>query len=249
MSQPRLHDSMLRLFGERSEAHLNECLNHVDFENFLKKHALKLALPDLVEAFTHTSFSHEYDVSHQEQLEFLGDSVLQLIMTDELVLKFSEASEGELSRMRSRLVNEKILALLASSLDFSDLLLVGKGEFKKNLHRHEAVLADTMEALLGQVYRHQGFSFTRKMFISWLEDLLPEVWTKESLENVDPKSELQQKSLARYKKLPAYTAEAEGEMFMVKLWLNDEIAASGIFSSKRGGEKELASNVLKKNLI
>lgn len=249
MSQPRLHDSMLRLFGERDDTRLNECLNHIAFENFLKKHDLSLTLPQLAEVFTHTSFAHEYNVPHQEQLEFLGDSVLQLILTHELVLRFPQDNEGQLSKMRSRLVNEQSLANIASSLDLSELLLVGKGEFKKDLHLQESVLADTMEALLGQIYTYLGFDVAHKRFIHWLEASTQDVWKRETLEDYDPKSKLQEKSLAKFKKLPAYSAEPEGEKFLVKLWLNDELAASGVFNSKKSGEKELASSVLKKNII
>lgn len=249
MSRPRLNDSLNKLFELRSDSHLQEVLLHPVYQEFLINEKLKLPVEALREAFTHSSFSHEYQGPHQEKLEFLGDAVLQLILTQEIYLRYPEENEGRLSKLRSTLVNEKTLAHVAQKLGLSDLILVGKGEFKKKLFEQETVLADTMEALLGQIYRHQGFEVAREKFLSWLESARPDVWGPKSLENFDPKSTLQEKSLAKFKKLPAYTAEAQGEKFLVKLWINGELAAEGVFPSKKSGEKELASTVLKNGMI
>lgn len=249
MSRPRLHESLSQLFADRDQAQLDYCLSHPDFQDFLKRVDIEVPLEALREAFTHTSFSHEYQVPHQERLEFLGDAVLQLIMTQEIFQRFPTEPEGKLSKFRSTLVNEKTLAKVARSLGLSELLLVGKGEFKKNLVEQDAVMADTLEALLGQIYRYCGFSVAQFKFLSWLEDSVTDVWNIDSLKSSDPKSTLQEKSLAKYKKLPTYTSESQGENFLVKLWLNDELVAEGVFSSKRNGEKELASQALQKEII
>lgn len=249
MSRPRLHDALSQLFAERSQEHLNNCLHHPVYQEFLIKNELAFPADALREAFTHSSFSHEYQMPHQERLEFLGDAVLQLIMTQEIYLRFPTEPEGRLSKFRSTMVNEKTLATLAKTLGLSDLLLVGKGEFKKQLFEQDAVLADTLEALLGQIYRFCGFEVAQTKFLSWLEGSVTDVWNIESLKGADPKSTLQEKSLAKFKKLPTYTSESQGDHFLVKLWLNDELAAEGTFSSKRNGEKELASSVLQKGII
>jgi ribonuclease-3 len=249
MSQPRLHDVLNLLYQERDSSLLDACLKHPDFEEFTTKFEILVPTEKIVWAFTHTSFSHEYQQTHQEQLEFLGDAVLQLILTDEIYRKYPGEKEGRLSKLRSAIVNEKTLATIASSLGLDQLILVGKGEYKKGLHEQDTVLADTMEALLGQVYLHQGLDFTKKLFINWLKTCLPESLEWEFLENFDAKSKLQEMSLAKYKKLPKYTAEANGDQFDVKLFLDDEEVLNGTFSSKKSGEKTLAQNAIDKNLI
>ncbi len=249
MSHPRLHDSLQELYSARSSELLKLCLEHPAFLQFEKQNDINVPVQELVQAFTHTSFAHEYDVPHQEQLEFLGDSVLQMILTEELFNRFPKEAEGKLSKMRSTLVNEKSLALIARHLGLSDLLLVGKGEFKKELYAMDTVLADTVEAVLAQIYRHMGMPKTRSIFLGWLEQTIPQVWKFENFENFDPKSQLQEKSLARYKKLPQYAAEARGDKFLVKLWINEELVSEGLFSSKKTGEKELAAEFLKSGMI
>ena len=247
--QPRIKELVLSLYETKSPAILESLLGHDEYITFLQTHQLQLPVKALVQAFTHTSFSHEYQAPHQEQLEFLGDSVLQLIMTDELFRRFPDQKEGHLSKLRSSIVNEKSLAIISTGLKLNDLVLVGRGEFKKKLFDHEAVLADTLEALLGQVYQHQGFDFTRRLFLSWLSRYLPNAYDAGALQDFDFKSKLQEAVLAKYKKLPRYTADPRGEQFEIGLWINDELKAKGVYPSKRSGEKELAEQVLKKGTI
>jgi ribonuclease-3 len=249
MSQPRLHQKLFELFENKESILLKECLTHPDYQAFMKQFGIDVPLEELAQAFTHTSFSHEFEVPHQEQLEFLGDSVLQLILTEELYRLYPQEKEGRLSKLRSAIVNEKSLATLSSTLKLSELILVGKGEFTKGLYQQEMVQADTFEALLGQIYRHHGLDFTKKVFLNWLSAALPGALSWDFLQDFDAKSTLQERSLAKFKKLPHYTAEPEGEKFLVKLWINEEMMASGVFSSKKSGEKELAQEVLKKKII
>lgn len=249
MSGPRLHDSLESLFESKDGNRLRECLSHPAFTAFMDQQDLSLPSEDLVQAFTHTSFSHEFEAPHQELLEFLGDSVLQLILTGELYLRMGKEKEGVLSKLRSTIVNEKSLADLARSLGLQDLILVGKGEYKKGLYLQDPVLADTMEALLGVIYKHQGFEVAKARALSWLETRFPDLWVKKSLEDFDPKSALQERTLARFKKLPVYSAEAVGDRFLVRIEVNGVALVSGEFPSKKTGEKELAAKILKENLI
>lgn len=244
-----LHQQLNELYVSKDSALLIQTLLHEDFQNFMNKHSLKMPLKELSQAFTHTSFSHEFNVPHQEQLEFLGDSVLQLILTDELYRRFPEEKEGKLSKLRSAIVNEKVLATIAQGLGLNELIIVGKGEYKKGLFEQATVLADTFEALLAQVYRHLGLDFTKSLFLTWLNQFVPTAFDASFLDDFDAKSKLQEKVLARYKKLPRYTAEQKGEEFEITLWINDEISAQGVFPSKKIGERELASDVLKKGNI
>jgi ribonuclease-3 len=247
MSRPRLH-SILELVFDNKEL-VSSVLNHEDFVQFNNKYSLKLSSTELSLAFTHKSFSHEFNVPHQEQLEFLGDAVLQLILTDELFRRFPEYKEGQLSKLRSALVNEKSLSTLARGLDIGSLLVVGKGEFKKKLFEQDVVLADTFEALLAQIYRIHGLKFTSDLFLSWLSDFIPEAFADHFLEQFDAKSKLQEKVLAKYKQLPKYTSSPVGDEFEITVWINDIASAKGVFSSKKAGEKELAQDVLKKGII
>lgn len=249
MSRPRLHELLVQVFETRNQSLLAELFTHDDFHAFMETHSLKISRKELSQAFTHTSFSHEFHVPNQEQLEFLGDSVLQMILTDELFKKFPEAKEGHLSKLRSAIVNENSLSVMANALRLGDLLIVGKGEFKKKLFEQNAVLADTFEALLAQIYRHHGLEFTRALVMKWVADFIPKAFDDNFLDHYDSKSKLQERVLAKYKKLPKYTSEPHGEMFEVSLWINDVIEARGVFPSKKTGEKELAQEVLKKELF
>lgn len=249
MRHPRLQLTLAALFEHKNIALLQACLEHQDYQTFQDRHGLKLPKEELLKVFTHTSFSHEFNFPHQEQLEFLGDAVLQLILTEELCRLYPEEKEGRLSKLRSSIVNEKTLATLALQLQLGDLLLVGRGEFNKRLFEQEPVLADTFEALLAVIYRHHGLDFTRGLLLVWLHQFVPGATSWESLLEFDAKSKLQELSLAKFKKLPRYASEVRGEKFEVQLWINEELLASGLFPSKKSGEKELAADVLKKNLI
>lgn len=247
MLHPRLHEQLIQVFEHKDL--LNQLFLHKDFDDFLQNHSLKIPLEEFTKAFIHKSFSHEFNVAHQEQLEFLGDAVLQLLLTDELYQKFSHEKEGYLSKLRSALVNEKSLSTLARGLGLSELILVGKGEFKKRLFEQDTVLADTFEALLAQIYRFHGLEFTKVLFLQWLKTFIPTAFEENFLNHFDAKSKLQEKALAKFKKLPRYASETVGDEFEVKLWINEELLASGVFPSKKQGEKELAQIVLKKGLI
>ena len=242
MSRPRLHDFLEMVF--ESKDNLPLIFEHPSFLKFCEEHSLVIPLKDVSLAFTHKSFSHEFGVPHQEQLEFLGDAVLQLILTEEIFLRFPTYQEGELSKLRSAIVNEKSLSTLARGLKLGDLLILGKGEYQKRLFEQDVVLADTLEALLAQIYRHHGPGFTRKVFMDWLAQFLPKAFDKEFLEEFDAKSKLQERVLAKYKKLPRYESALQGDKFFITLFVNDEAVLTGLFSSKKKGEKELAQQFL-----
>jgi ribonuclease-3 len=244
-----LHTSLNQLFDARPGIPLRTLLEHQDFQAFLQEHSLGLSLDDLIPCFTHASFSHEYQIPSQETLEFLGDAVLQLIISDELLRLYPDEKEGRLSKLRSTIVNEKGLAALARGLKLEQLILVGKGEFRKELFNQDVVLADTMEALVGQIYRCQGFPQTKVIVLNWFERYLPTVFNLSVLEDFDSKSRLQEATLANYKTLPRYTAQVSPSGFLVELWINEKKVAEGNFSSKKNGERDLAAKALKEKLF
>lgn len=247
MSRPRLHHTLMSVFENKTL--ISDLENHQDLVDFQQKFKLSIPARELVQVLIHKSFAHEFNVPHQEQLEFLGDAVLQLLLTDEIYRRFSEKKEGELSKLRSAIVNEKSLATIARGIELGNLLIVGKGEFKKNLFEQDVVLADTLEALLAQIYRHHGLDFTKALFLSWLTSFIPNAFDENFLDGFDAKSKLQEKVLAKYKKLPKYTSTEKGSEFEITLWINDIVSAKGTFPSKKMGEKELAKNVLDKGNI
>lgn len=206
-------------------------------------------MSDLVLSFTHTSFSHEYEVPHQELSEFFGDAVVQLIVTAELMRLYPNEKEGRLSRLRSFIVNEKTLARLARGLNLQDLILVGKGEYKKELHLQDTVLSDTLEALMATIFQNHGLEGSSKLLLKWLNEFVSDVFSMDNLENYDAKSKLQEATLAKYKTLPRYSADTLTEGFLVKVYVNDEVVAEGTFSSKKIGERELARKVLENKVF
>ena len=244
MSQLRLHDVLLQLFSERNSQNLCACLEHRDYKSFLSLHSLAVPTQDLVLAFTHTSFSHEYEVPHQELSEFFGDAVVQLIVTTELMKLYPNENEGKLSKLRSSIVNEQTLAKIASYLKLQELILVGRGEYKKGLHLQDTVLSDTLEALIAKIFSHHGMEVASERFLTWLCQSVPEAFKMDNLETYDAKSKLQEATLAKYKTLPRYSADTLSEGFLVKLWVNEDMVSEGIFNSKKIGERELARKAL-----
>lgn len=248
MSRPRLHDSLSALFDEKSADNLTRLIRHPALAHFERREGLDGIGDELVQAFIHKSFAHEYGLAHQEKLEFLGDAVLQLILTEVLFEKFPEDAEGVLSKKRSALVNEGSLAKLARGLGLPELVIVGKGEFKKKLFEQDVVLADTVEALLAVIYRKMGFDFTRKLLLRWIDLYLPGAYDVDP-GSLDWKSRLQEATLAKFKSLPKYTSSEAGQEFLVELWVEGKKLAEGVFPNKKSGEKSLAEAALKKNLI
>jgi ribonuclease-3 len=244
MSRPRLHDQLLQLFAERNSQNLKVCLEHPDFQSFLNLHSLNIPVQDLVLAFTHTSFAHEYEVAHQELSEFFGDAVVQLIVTSELMKLYPHENEGKLSKLRSSIVNENTLAKVATYLKLNELILVGRGEYQKNLHLQDAVISDTLEALVAKIYAHHGMEVASERLLNWLSKSVPEAFKIDNLETFDAKSKLQEATLAKYKTLPRYSADTLTEGFLVKLWVNEGLIAEGVYTSKKIGERELARKAL-----
>ena len=247
MSQLTLHKKLIELFSERNSQNLKSCLSHDDFQRFLITHELNIPLNALTLAFTHTSFSHEYEVPHQELSEFFGDAVVQLIVTQELMKLYPNEKEGSLSKLRSSIVNEKTLASVATHLKLNELILVGKGEYKKELHLQDTVLSDTLEALMAKIFEHQGLAFASTKFLAWLRIASPDSFNIENIQSYDVKSKLQEASLAKYKTLPRYSSDALKEGIHVRLWVNENLLAEGVFTSKKIGERELARQVLENN--
>ena len=152
----------------------------------------------LNKALTHRSVSKH----NNERLEFLGDSVLGSIISEELYSRHSNIDEGQLSRLRSHLVRGNTLANLAKKLDISENLRLGQGELKSGGFRRESILADTFEAILGAIFLDSDYLTVKKVVLNLFSDLLNEVKSEESLK--DFKTQLQEMLQKKGYDLPKY---------------------------------------------
>ena len=152
----------------------------------------------LTKALTHRSVSKQ----NNERLEFLGDSVLGSIISEELYSRHSNIDEGQLSRLRSHLVRGNTLANLAKKLDISENLRLGQGELKSGGFRRESILADTFEAILGAIFLDSDYLTVKKVVLNLFSDLLNEVKSEESLK--DFKTQLQEMLQKKGYDLPKY---------------------------------------------
>lgn len=185
--------------------------------------------------------------SSNERLEFLGDAVLDVVVSEALYHGFPEAQEGDLSRLRAYLVRDTSLAGLAAELGIGAHLVLGSGERKAGGHRRESILADALEALFGAVYLDRGFDaavdFVWTAFGERLRDL-PEV---EDLR--DPKTRLQEWLQARALGLPEYelvsvSGKAHQQHFEVRCIVPERPPAAGEGTSRRGAEQAAAERML-----
>ncbi len=194
----------------------------------------------LQQALTHRSHS----TPHNERLEFLGDSVLNCSIADELYDRFSDLKEGELSRLRANLVRQETLAGLAQDLELGTYLRLGEGELKSGGFRRPSILADGLEALIGAVFLDGGFAAAqgviRALYASLLEHLDPQTLGK------DPKTLLQELLQARKIPLPQYAVvatqgAAHKQLFEVECQIPQlAIRTTGFGASRRIAEQEAA---------
>ncbi len=198
----------------------------------------------LTMALTHRSFSR----NHNERLEFLGDALLGMFIADELYIKFPEAAESDLTRLRSSLVKKEALAQLAKQLDLGSHIRFGIGENKSGGRQKESLLANTLEALIGAIYLDSDLENCRRFILKLYASLLDEL-TAENIPK-DPKSELQEYLQANKKSLPAYNVvaeegEAHDKLFTIECSIDGitkPIVAKG--RSKRNAEQTAARTAL-----
>ncbi|MEK7144902.1 MAG: ribonuclease III [Patescibacteria group bacterium] len=224
-----------------------------DFHTFTKHLGVSFKNPNLlVEALTHRSYLNEhreYTGSHNERLEFLGDAVLELAVTDFLFKKFPANPEGELTAYRAALVNTVSLAESAQTLGINDYLLLSKGESKDTGRARDVILADAFEAIIGAIYLDQGFSAAEAFIAKNLYNKIDDVIEKRSYQ--DAKSRFQE--LAQEKKgiTPAYETLSEvgpdhDKRFTVGVFIGSSEIARGVGQSKQEAEQSAAQNALEK---
>lgn len=204
----------------------------------------------LEQAFIHRSYINENPrtgLVHNERLEFLGDAVLELIVTEFLYSKYPHQNEGDLTAYRSALVNAVTLGDLASSLGFNDMIKLSKGE-AKDVHRaRSSILADAYEAFVGALYIDQGYTpvkeFITRTLLGKTEDIIRKGLYK------DAKSFVQEKSQELYGVTPVYKVLSEegpdhDKLFLVAIYFGDQKIAEGRGKSKQESETAAARSAL-----
>jgi len=205
----------------------------------------------LMQAFAHRSYLNEnpnFKLDHNERLEFLGDAVMELIVTEHLYKDYPDKPEGELTNWRAALVNAKMLTQVAEEIGFNDFLLLSKGEAKETGKARAYILANTFEALLGALYLDQGYSATDNFLKKYLLPRLAMVIKTGSYK--DSKSKFQEEAQDKEGITPSYKVLKESgpdheKQFIVGVFLGEKIIAEGDGSSKQEAEESAAKNALK----
>lgn len=205
----------------------------------------RFAEPALLhQALTHRSAGPH----HNERLEFLGDSLVNLIVAEALFTRWTRADEGAMTRARAHLVCEASLADIARRLRIGERLKLGPGELKSGGHRRDSILADALEAIIGAIYLDAGFEACRAVVLPWFEPVLDALPVGKV--GKDAKTRLQEWLQGRQYPLPAYTLiEAIGEdhdkLFRVRCDLaRPECSCEGEGTSRRAAEQAAAERVL-----
>lgn len=224
----------------------------MNLEKFEKKIGINFKDKNLLEqAFIHRSYINEnpsLNKNHNERLEFLGDAVLELAVTDYLYKKYPNKNEGDMTSLRAALVNANTLSEIAKDAGMENFLLLSKGEKKDTGKARQYILANTFEAVAGAIYLDQGYesivSFLEKILFPRLEEIIDKkLW-------IDAKSLFQEKAQEKTGITPSYKIIKEwgpdhAKNFLVGVCLNGDLIAEGEGDSKQEAEQSAARHGLK----
>lgn len=223
-----------------------------DFKKLERSLKVKFKDKQLLEsAFVHRSYLNEhpdFGLPHNERLEFLGDAVLELAVTDYLYHTFPETPEGDMTNWRAALVNAKMLGDIARELGFEAYLYLSRGESKEKGKAREYILANAMEAFIGALYLDQGFSVTEKFLAKHVLGKLPAVFEQKLYR--DPKTAFQEAAQEKVGVTPTYQVLKEwgpdhAKQFKIGVFLEADMVASGEGLSKQEAQVEAAENALR----
>ncbi len=223
----------------------------MDFSKFEEKAGVVFKDKSLLkQAFTHRSYINEnrvLNLEHNERMEFLGDAVLELVITDFLYKRFADSNEGEMTALRSALVNADTCSLVAQKLGANEFLLLSKGETKDTGRARQYILANTLEAIIGAIYLDQGYDAAKDFILTHIAPLTEEIVKGGAW--IDSKSLLQEKVQEQVGITPLYkTAKESGpdhdKHFTVRVYVGDEMYGEGEGKSKQDAEQEAARNAL-----
>jgi len=218
-----------------------------DLEELQRRLGYQFEQPErLLLALTHRSHGNQ----NNERLEFLGDSIVNMVIAEYLYLHFEKAREGQLSRLRARMVKGVTLAEIGREFELGKYLRLGSGELKSGGFRRESILADAVESVIGAIYLDSDFHTCREQVLRWFDLRLKKLDLQDTQK--DPKTRLQEYLQSRQFPLPLYEVisvdgEAHAQTFNVCCALPSlDRKTSGIGSSRRIAEQEAARNALKK---
>jgi ribonuclease-3 len=223
----------------------------MDLEKFEKHIGISFRDKDLLRtAFTHRSYLNENrkgKIEHNERLEFLGDAVLELVVTEYLFAKYPEQNEGDLTSYRSALVNANTLSGVAEGLGMNEYLLLSRGEAKDVGRARQVILANTIEAFIGALFQDQGYGAVKVFVAKHLFPLTDEIVTKKSW--LDAKSHFQERAQEIVGVTPFYETVKEvgpdhDRHFTVAVFLGKEKVAMGEGKSKQEAEQDAAKQGL-----
>lgn len=222
-----------------------------DFSKLEKKLDVEFSDKNLIrQAVVHRSYLNEhpeFELPHNERLEFLGDAVLELVVTEHLYKNYPNP-EGELTNWRASLVNSVMLSSIARQLKVEDFLYLSKGESKDtNIKARNYILANAMEAIIGSIYLDQGYDVAKRFIDDKIISQLPEILDKKLYE--DPKSRFQEISQDKAGITPTYKVLEESgpdhaKHFVVGVFLKRELVAKGEGSSKQEAQVNAAQEAL-----
>lgn len=222
----------------------------IDLKKLISTFSLKEEyLEKYKEAFIHRSFLQvDKNIMHNERLEFLGDAVLELVITDYLFDNY-DLPESILTLIRSKIVCEETLYLIAKKLSLGKLLYLGKGEELNGGRDKTSILADTLEAFIGAIYKLEGYEKAKDFILKNLEIFIKKILKEKDF--LHAKTQLQEISQQLYKKLPEYIILEEKNLdknsqYKVFLKVGDLEIGPIVSDSKRKAENELAILALKK---
>ena len=195
-------------------------------------------------ALTHRS----YGGRNNERLEFLGDSIVNFVIAEDLYQRFPQAKEGQLSRLRACMVRGATLAEIAREFGLGDFLRLGSGELKSGGYRRESILADAVEALIGAIYLDGGMDICRTRILAWFASRLEKLSVGDQ-QNKDPKTRLQEYLQSRQQPLPHYElvsidGRAHDQTFTVHCSVVGVEATIGAGCSRRAAEQQSARRAL-----
>lgn len=204
----------------------------------------------LAEAMTHPSLAYESQKQNfdNQRMEFLGDAVLQLVVTEELYKMFPDFPEGQLTKLRSRVVSRRALAHFAMAIQLGDYVLLGKGEEATGGRRRASTLADAFESLIGAVYLDSGLAPARELILRLFESEISQMVISPDERN--PKGELQEVLQAIHSQAPAYRVISESgpdhrRVFQSEVSWREIILATGKGKSKKDAEARAAAEALR----
>ncbi len=223
-----------------------------DFSKFERKLDINFKDKSLLQqAFVHRSYINEnkkFKLSHNERLEFLGDAILELVVTEYLYKKYTGSAEGELTSYRSALVNAITLSKVAADLEMNEFLLLSKGESKDMGRARTIILANTFESFVGALYLDQGYEEVKKFIVKYLLDKIEEEIVANNLWR-DAKSLLQEKVQEVMNVTPSYNMLSEtgpdhNKVFTIGLYFGKDLITEGRGHSKQEAEQEAAKKAL-----